>query len=90
MPLPTELKYTSSKSLDSVAIANKENAKSPSDHSTTEPNDSYQTRPSSDLNDRGVDHRCLLYYESIKPHCAICLASYCEMKYRKKLSEGTV
>ena len=42
------------------------------------------------LNDRGVDHRCLLYYESIKPHCAICMASYCEMKYRKKLSEGTV
>ena len=27
-----------------------------------------------------VDHRCLLYYESIKPHCAICMASYCEMK----------
>ena len=42
------------------------------------------------LNDRGVDHRCLLYYESIKPHCAICMASDCEMKYRKKLSEGTV
>ena len=42
------------------------------------------------LNDRGVDHRCLLYYESIKPRCAICKASYCEMKYRKKLSEGTV
>ena len=42
------------------------------------------------LNDRGVDHRCLLYYESIKPHCAICMASYYEMKYRKKLSEGTV
>ena len=42
------------------------------------------------LNDRGVDHRCLLYYESIKRHCAICMASYCEMKYRKKLSEGTV
>ena len=42
------------------------------------------------LNDRGVDHRCLLYYESIKLHCAICMASYCEMKYRKKLSEGTV
>ena len=42
-----------------------------------------------DLNDRGVDHRCLLYYESMKPHCAICMASYCEMKYRKKLSEGT-
>ena len=29
-------------------------------------------------------------YESIKPHCAICMASYCEMKNRKKLSEGTV
>ena len=29
------------------------------------------------LNDWGVDHRCLLYYESIKPHCAICKASYC-------------
>ena len=29
-------------------------------------------------------------YESIKPQCAICMASYCEMKYRKKLSEGTV
>ena len=42
------------------------------------------------LNDRGVDHRCLLHYESIKPHCAIGMASYCEMKYRKKLSEGTV
>ena len=44
-------KYTSPKSLDSVAIANKENAKSPSrsDHSTTEPNDSYQTWPSNVL-----------------------------------------
>ena len=87
-------KYTSPncKSLDSVAIANKENAKSPSDHSTTEPNASYQTWPSKRpyLNDRGVDHRCLLYHESIKSHCAICMASYCEMKYRKKLSEGTV
>ena len=36
-------KYTSPKSLDSVVIASKENAKCPSDHSTTEPNDSYQT-----------------------------------------------
>ena len=44
MPLPTYRKYTSPKSLDSVAIANKENAKSHSDHSTTEPNDSYCTR----------------------------------------------
>ena len=44
-------KFTSPKSLDSVAIANKENAnfKSPSDHSTTEPNDSYQTWPSNVL-----------------------------------------
>ena len=40
----------------------------------------------SHLNDRGVDHRCLLYYESIKPHCAMCMASHCEMKYREKLS----
>ena len=38
-------KYTSPKSLDSVAIANEENAQSPSDHSTTEPNDSYQIWP---------------------------------------------
>ena len=22
-------------------------------------------------NDRGVDHRCLLYNESVKPHCAL-------------------
>ena len=43
-------KYTSPKSLDSVSIANKENAKSPSDHSTTEPNDSYQT---------GIAFKCL-------------------------------
>ena len=28
-----------------------------------------------------------MHYESIKPHCAICMASYCEMKYRKKLSD---
>ena len=38
--------YTSPKSLDSVAIANEENAQSPSDHSTTEPNDSDQIWPS--------------------------------------------
>ena len=43
------IKYTSPKSLDSVAIASKENAKSPSDHSTTEANDSYQTWPSNVL-----------------------------------------
>ena len=36
-----------------------------------------------------TDAYCIIY-ESIKPHCAICKASYCEMKYRKKLSEGTV
>ena len=42
----SNIKYTSPKSLDSVVIASKENAKSPSDHSTTEPNDSYQTWPS--------------------------------------------
>ena len=70
-------KYTSPKSLDSVAIANKENAQSPSDHSTTDPNDSYQTwhgLQTSCLNDRGVDHWwCLLFYEFIKPHCAIWL-----------------
>ena len=40
------------------------------------------------LNDQGVDHQCLLYYDSIKPHCAICMASYCEMKYREKAVRG--
>ena len=40
-------KYTGPKSLDSVAIAR--NAKSPSDHSMTEPNDSCQTWPSNVL-----------------------------------------
>ena len=46
------IKYTSPKSLDSVVIASKENDKSPSDHSTTEPNqanDSYQIWPSNVL-----------------------------------------
>ena len=42
-------KYTSPKSLDSVAIANEENAQSPSDNSTTEPNDSFQIWPSNVL-----------------------------------------
>ena len=28
-----------------------------------------------------TDAYCI--YESIKPHCAKCMASYCEMKYRK-------
>ena len=65
--------------LESIAIANKENAQNPSDHSTTEPNDSYQTwyglqTSCLRINDQGVDHWwCLLYYESIKPHCAIWL-----------------
>ena len=92
MPLHTYRKYTSPKSLVSVAIANKENAKSPSDHSTpmTATRHGLQMSYRRNLNDQGVDHRCLLYYESINPHCAICMASYCEMKYRKKLSEGTV
>ena len=73
-------KYTSPKSLDSVAIIQWLSPMTATRHG-------FQM---SYLNDRGVDHRCLLYYESIKPHCAICMASYCEMKYRKKLSEGTV
>ena len=87
------IKYTSPKSLDSVVIASKENAKlkvlliiqrlSPMTATRHGLQMSY-------LNDRGVDHPCVLYYESIKPHCAICMASYCEMKYRKKLSEGIV
>ena len=73
-------KYTSPKSLDSVAIIQRLSPMTATRHG-------FQM---SYLNDRGVDHRCLLYYESIKPHCAICMASFCEMKYRKKLSEGTV
>ena len=73
-------KYTSPKSLDSVAIIQRLSPMTATRHG-------FQM---SYLNDRGVDHRCVLYYESIKPHCAICMASYCEMKYRKKLSEGTV
>ena len=73
-------KYTSPKSLDSVAIIQRLSPMTATRHG-------FQM---SYLNDRGVDHRCLLYYESIKPHCAICMASYCEMKHRKKLSEGTV
>ena len=73
-------KYTSPKSLDSVAIIQRLSPMAATRHG-------FQM---SYLNDRGVDHRCLLYYESIKPHCAICMASYCQMKYRKKLSEGTV
>ena len=69
-------KYISPKSLDSVAIANKENAQSPSDHSTTDPNDSYQTwhgLQTSWLNDWGVDHWCcFLYYEYELCHMAEC------------------
>ena len=38
-----------------------------------------------------TDAYCIMsLLNHIKPHCAICKASYCEMKYRKKLSEGTV
>ena len=74
-------KYTSPKSLDSVAIIQRLSPMTATRHGLQ----------MSYLNDRGVDHRCLLYhYESIKPHCAKSMASYCEMKYRKKLSEGTV
>ena len=73
-------KYTSPKSLDSVAIIQRLSPMTATRHG-------FQM---SYLNDRGVDHLCLLYYESIKPHCAICMASYCEMNNRKKLSEGTV
>ena len=72
--------YTSPKSLDSVAIIQRLSPMPATRHGLQ----------MSYLNDWGVDHRCLLYYESIKPHCAICMASYCEMKYRKKLSEGRV
>ena len=94
MPLPTFRKYTSPKSLDSVALPTRRMPKvlliiqrlSPMTATRHGLQMSYRN-----LNDRGVDHRCLLYiYESIKPHCAICMASYCKMKYRKKLSEGTV
>ena len=93
MPLPTYRKYTSPKSLDSVALPTRRMPKvlliiqrlSPMTATRHGLQMSYRN-----LNVRGVDHRCLLYYESIKPHCTICMASYCEMKYRKKLSEGTV
>ena len=79
MPLSYR-KYTSPKSLDSVAIIQRLSPMTATRHG-------FQM---SYLNDRGVDHRCSLYYESIKPYCAICMESYCEMKYRKKLSEGRV
>ena len=73
-------KYTSPKSLHSVAIIQRLSPMTATKHGLQ----------MSYFNDRGVDHRCLLYYESMKPHCAIYMASYCEMKYRKKLSESTV
>ena len=71
-------KYTSPKSLDSVAIIQRLRPMPATRHGLQM---SYLG-----LNDRGVDHRSL-YYESIKPHCAICMASYCESCQRVQFEE---